>query len=210
VAHATGHGAKPGAVETALDDGGNDWLIPAGAAALVLAVLIVGGLFLMATMAAQQLPELTSKRDSAKMEVSTLEVRQAELKKKVELDQSLLTMVNNAKIRNHVYVALTDDLKHKTPQQLWIQTLTADDKLELVGKGLNHNAVIHFAQSFDAAPYTKAVLIDSIKEERLNGTLIYNFKISGGVSLDPSMLSGSDAEEPAAPKPPTAAPKPGA
>lgn len=183
---ATSNSALDAAV--AGDDDPKHWLIPAGVGAMLLALLLTGGLYVWAMMVSQQLPSITSKRDSAKMEVSGLESRQRELKKKAELDQSLLELVNQGKMRNRIYVALTDDLKRKTPQQLWIQTLKVNEGLELSGKGMNHNAVIHFAQSFDDAPYTKAVLIDSIKEDRLNGTIIYNFKISGGIQLTPSLL----------------------
>jgi hypothetical protein len=142
--------------------------------------------------------------------VAGLEARQRELKRKAELDKRLLEAVKNARLRNRVYVALTEDLKRKTPQQLWIQTLKIGDALEFHGKGLNQNAVIHFARSFDDAPYTQAVLIDAIKEERFNGSLVYDFKISGGVRLTPELSPPDkmpDGTSPASPAPPS---KPGA
>jgi hypothetical protein len=129
--------------------------------------------------------------------VSGLTSRQQELKKKAELDQTLMDMVMKSKVRNHVYVAFTDDLKEKTPQQVWIQNLKVSDKLEMIGKALNHESVITFAKSFDSAPYSKAVLIDSIKEGKLGASIIYDFKISGGVNLDKSLLNQTDGLQPA-------------
>jgi hypothetical protein len=122
------------------------------------------------------------------MEVSTLEARQQELKKKVELDQALLAMIQRAKIRNQVYVSLTDDLKNNTPEKIWIRSLEVNDTMELSGKALSHQSVINFARGFDEAPYTSDIVIKSIKEGRLGGALVFDFLIDGGVNLDPSIL----------------------
>ncbi len=180
------------------EGGGPAWLIPAGVASLLLGGIASAGLWAMATAVGAQIPDLQNKVDAAKVEVSGLESRQAELKKKVELDQTLLDMVQKSKIRNQVYVALTSDLKAKTPEEVWIQNLTVNDVFELAGKALNHKSVINFAKSFDAAPYTKAILIDSIMEGKLGGSLIYDFKISGGVNLDKSILPPAAGKTPAA------------
>ena len=171
--------------------GGNEGpptLIIAGVACLVLSVLACGILFLLSVAVEQQIQPLTNQRDSVRMQVASLEGRQAELRRKLELDQSLLQAIHNARLRNRVYVALTDDLKRKTPQQLWIQTMKVGTALEMDGKSMNQNAVLDFARSFDSAPYTQAVLIDSIKEEKLKNTLVYDFKISGGVRLVPELI----------------------
>lgn len=173
------------------DLGGDDGppaLIMAGAACLILSVLVTGVLFLMATMAEQQIQPLTSNRDSMRMQVASLEGRQAELRRKLELDKSLLEAVHNARLRNRVYVALTDDLKRKTPQQLWIQSMKVGQSLEVQGKAMHQNAVLDFARSFDSAPYTQSVLIDSIKEEKLKTSVVYDFKLSGGVRLAPELM----------------------
>lgn len=212
-------GSSSAASEVAADidsgDGPPPWLIPAGVASLVLGGIASGVLYGMASMSAMQIPDLTSKLESAKVEVAGLQTRQAELKKKVELDKSLLEMVEKAKIRNHVYVAFTEDLKHKTPEQLWVQQLLVNDEVTMEGKALNHQSVINFAKSFDTAPYTRAVLIDSIKEGRMGASLVYDFKISGGVNLDKSILpsnagSTHSATPAAEPSPAVEAPKSGA
>ncbi len=168
--------------------GGPAWLIPAGLVSLLLSGIATGALWLLATSVAGQVPGVQSKVDALKVEVSGLESRQKELKRKAELDQTLIEILETAKVRNFVYVALTDDLKRKTPTQIWIQSLEVKDGLALTGKALNHKAVIQFAKSFDAAPYTKAVLIDSIMEGTMGPNLVYDFKISGGVNLDKSLL----------------------
>lgn len=164
------------------------WLIPAGVASIVLGGMASAIVWMMAMSVTSQVPDLQSKVDGTRVEVSGLESRQRELKRKAELDQSLIEMLEKAKIRNHVYVALTDDLKRKTPTEVWIQTMLVNDGIALAGKALNHKAVINFAKSFDVAPYTKAVLIDSIVEGKIAGSLVFDFKISGGVNLDKSIL----------------------
>lgn len=168
------------------------WLIPAGVTSIAIGAVASGVLWLMAMSVAAQVPEAQSKVDGVKVEVSGLESRQRELKRKAELDQSLIQTIEKAKVRNYVYVALTEDLKSKTPTEVWIQTMLVNNGMELAGKALNHKAVINFAKSFDAAPYTKAVLIDSIVEGKLSGSLVYDFKISGGVNLDKSILPTPD------------------
>jgi Tfp pilus assembly PilM family ATPase len=173
------------------------WLIPAGIVSLLLGGVATGIVYVMTAMAADQVPKAQAKVDTIKVEVSGLTSRQQELKKKAELDQTLMDMVMKSKVRNHVYVAFTDDLKEKTPQQVWIQNLKVSDKLEMIGKALNHESVITFAKSFDSAPYSKAVLIDSIKEGKLGASIIYDFKISGGVNLDKSLLNQTDGLQPA-------------
>lgn len=164
------------------------WLLPAGIGSLALGGVSSAILWLMAAMTGAQVPDLQNQVDSVKVRVAGLQSRQAELKRKAELDQSLIETIEKAKIRNYVYVSLTEDLRKKTPTEVWIQSLKVNDGMELAGKALNHKAVINFAKSFDETPYTKAVLIDSIVEGKMGGSLVYDFKISGGVNLDKSLL----------------------
>lgn len=185
------------------------WLIPAGVFSFLAGGIATGIIYALAAMAANDVPDRQAKVDTAKVEVSGLQSRQKELKKKAELDKSLMDMVLNAKIRNQVYVALTDDLKEKTPQKVWIQAIKVSDQLEMSGKAISHQSVINFAKSFDNTSYTKAVLIDAIKEGKLDGKIIYDFKISGGVNLDKKLLdrtaglpSASPSSLPAGEKPP--------
>ncbi len=195
---------KMAAVASDSNGGSPGWLIPAGLASLVLGGLISAALWLLAVSVSSQVPGVQSKADGLKVEVSGLSSRQAELKRKAELDQTLIDILKTAKVRNFVYVALAEDLKRKTPAQIWIQSLEVKDGLTLKGKALNHKAVIQFAKSFDAAPYTKAVLIDSIMEGTMGPNLVYDFKISGGVNLDKSMLPPA---QPAPASSPEAKPK---
>lgn len=185
-----------------------NWLVPAGVASIVIFGLITAGLFALSSYTAMQLPDLQKKRDNAKLAVANLETRQRELKKKVELDQTLLELVNKARIRNHVYVALTQDLAEKTPEKVWIHSMKVNDSMELSGKALSHQSVINLARSFDKSNYSKAILINSIKEGRLNGTLVYDFKIGGSVYLNPALLDEAAANQQPA-EPGSSAEKPG-
>lgn len=176
-------------------DGDGSPLIPIGGAAFILSGLITAGLFIASMMVGQQVPQLESKRDSAKTEVSTLESRQAELKNQVALNQALLAMIQSSRIRNHIYVALTEDLRQKTPEKIWIRSLQVNDAMELDGKALSHQSVINFARGFDEAPYGKDIVIKSIKEGRLGGTLVFDFVIGGGINLDPSLLNEAPVDK---------------
>jgi len=170
------------------DDSGPGPLITAGGILCAVAVLVSLALFFLNMITSQQVPDLTSKRDSMQMQVSALQSQVTELKRKSALDKSLLEAVHNAQIRNQIYIGLTSDLKRKTPQQVWLETLTAGDILSVSGKAMNQSAVIHFAQSFDDAPYTKAILIDSIAENKVSETTVFDFKFSGGIKLAPQLL----------------------
>lgn len=176
----------PAGLEDASDGGTS--LIPIGIGSLLVGGLASAGLFIAAMLSGQQIPPLESQRDTIKMEVSSLQARQQELRKRAELDQSLLAMIQKAKVRNHVYVALTDDLKNKTPEKIWIRSLEVNEALELSGKALSHQSVINFARTFDDPAYTRDIVIKSIKEGRLGGALVFDFVIRGGVNLDPAIL----------------------
>lgn len=173
------------------DPSAPDLFMPIGVGAIVLSCILTGILFLMGTLSGQGIPELQSKLDSSRMAVTALQGHEQELRTKASLNQDLQNVLKQAKARAHIYVALTDELKNKTPtDQVWIQTLKIDtaggnSPLEIDGKALNHQSVINFARGFDNVPYTKAVLIDAIKEGKVSGNLVYDFKISGSLNLAP-------------------------
>ncbi len=189
------------------DTGMGDKLIPIGGVLLALSVIATGILFFMATTTASKVAGLTSTRDGKQMEVSALTQRENELKRKAALDKTLLTLINEARIRNQIFVNITDDLQRKIPTNVWLSTMEVNDSMHVTGKGLNHSSIIHFAQSFDDAPYTRAVLIDSIQEGKMNNKLVYDFRISGGIQLNPSLLkndltaSPTNGETPPSTKP---------
>jgi Tfp pilus assembly PilM family ATPase len=182
------------------ESGAPDLFIPMGVVVLMLSFVATGILYAMGLLSGQGIPDLESKLEASKLAVSALQTREQELRSKSNLNHELQDVLKQAKARAHVYVALTDELKERTPsQQVWIQTLKIDSiagesPMELDGRALNHQSVINFARSFDDVPYTKAVLIDSIKEGKLSGNLIYDFKISGSVNLAP-VLSKIEAEK---------------
>lgn len=200
-------------VKMDVSDGGTaDLFIPIGAMALVLCAITTGILFAMGTISGQGLPDLQSKLDSAKNDVAVLQGREKILKSKANLNQDLQNVLKQAKAKAGVYVALTDELKERTPtDQVWIQSLKMDSQsggnpMEVEGKALNHQSVINFARSFDDVPYTKAVLIDAIKEGKMSGNLVYDFKLSGSINLEPMLSKSNTAHsdmDPGAPSPET-------
>lgn len=202
-------GNEPGAKIDTGDSASADLFIPLGIGAIVLGAIVTGIMCGLSFLSGQGIPDLESKVNSTQVEVTALQARETELRSKLNLNQDLQTALKQAKARTHIYVALTDELKEKTPSdQVWIQTLKITNAgsaspLELDGKALNHQSVINFARSFDDVPYTKAVLIDAIKEGKLSGNLIYDFKISGSLNLD-SVVSkfGADSSAPSTPSAP--------
>lgn len=189
------HESKPAAIASgAAEEGGGNVLMPLGGLAIVFGLLITGALMAGAWLAGQGIPELESKVSGVQNEIAQLELEQRALKKQLELDDLLLSLIRQARMRNHVYVAMTEDLTRKTPERIWISVLEANTGMKLHGKALNHQSVINFARSFDSAPYTGAVLIDSIKEGRLNGVRIFDFVIGGRVNLDLPLPSEENAD----------------
>lgn len=170
-----------------------DWMLPAGVVSILIGLVATGGLMAASAMAEGQKNQLEPKRDEAKLAVDNLLAKEAELKKKAELDQTLLKRVTDARIRNKVYLAMTEDLRQKTPEKVWIYSMDIGSDFALNGKALSHQSVINFARSFDQSSYTKAVEIQSIKESLLNGSLVYDFKIGGNVFLDPSLVAPQDS-----------------
>ena len=166
------------------------FVIAGGAVAIALSLLLTAGLFVANEFFLKsQVANLQQTKDQEAASISLLQVKERELKEKVEVDTRLLDMVTHAKIRNHIYVALTDDLIKKKPGNIWIYSVSVDDRLAMLGKALSHQEVIDFARSFDATPYVKSVLIDSIKESVLHGTRVFDFKIGGNVHLDPALIA---------------------
>lgn len=184
----TAQGAGASGTLPTEESGASDWLIPAGITSAVIGGLVTAGLFTAASISGAQLPELQARRDALQADVTSLTDRQQQLKKKVDVDTGLLDMVQQGKVRNHVYVALTEDLKEKTPEKIWIRTLKIDNAMEINGKALSHESVITFARSFDSVPYGKAISIKEIKEGKLGGALVYDFTIAGNINLDPTWM----------------------
>ena len=185
-------GAGSGAADS--DDDNAGVFIPAGLGVMVLCCIASGVLFLMGMFSGFGLPELQAKVDSTNSEIESLKATESDLRSKVNLNDYLQEVLWHAKARTRSYVSLTDELKKKIPtESVWIQNLKVtghDDNniLEITGKSLNHQAVISFARSYDAVPYTSAILIDSIKEMKIGIRRVYDFKISGNLNLT-SILS---------------------
>lgn len=180
------------------DSASADLFIPVGAAGMGLCVVATGILCALGFVSGQGLPELESKVDSTRAELTSLQVKEKELRSKANLNHDLQNILKQAKARTTAYVALTDELKQRTPtEQVWIQALKVDaqgggNPLTMGGKALNHQSVINFARNFDDVPFTRSFLIDSIQEGKLGGTLVYDFKLSGTINLDP-LMPASDA-----------------
>jgi Tfp pilus assembly PilM family ATPase len=190
-------GDSGGKIESG-DSTSADLFIPIGVAGLGICAVVTGILCAMGFVSGQGIPELETKVESVKSELASLQVHERELRSKANLNQDLQKILREAKARTTAYVALTDELKERTPtEQVWIQSLKVASQdganpMTMDGKALNHQSVINFARTFDDVPFTKSVLIDSIQEGKLGSTLVYDFKLSGTISLD-TMMSKLDS-----------------
>jgi hypothetical protein len=94
---------------------------------------------------------------------------------------------------------LTDDLQQKKPRRLWVQDIHVGGgennqfagKIAFEGKAHDHQEILHYARRFDQVPYVKSFAIGEIKEERLMGSPMFNYKIEGELNLNPSLLPSS-------------------
>jgi len=173
--------------------GGNSPLIGMGVGALVLALIASAVLWGVSAFMQGEVAKLQTENDTQKATVAALTVQQTELQAKVSVYQKLKEELDKARIRNQVYVSLTDDLRSKSPEKLWIQEVDVngkdfEDKVAFQGKALAHEDVIDFARSFDGEPYVNAVAIDEIQEESMGTTPVFNYKIKGDLILNKDML----------------------
>lgn len=186
----TGGGAT---ASTMSEPGGNSPLIGIGAGALILALIVSAILWGVGAFMQGEVTKLTAENDSRKATVAALTTQETELKAKVSVYQKLKEELDKARIRNQIYVSLTDDLRNKSPEKLWIQEVDVngkdyEDKVAFQGKALAHEDVIDFARSFDGEPYVNAVAIDEIQEESMGSTPVFNYKIKGDLNLNKDML----------------------
>lgn len=170
-----------------------DMLMKLGVGSIAAGVLMTGALFGANEFWAKgEVAKLQTRQQQMTQDIASLQARINILKAENAVQEALMTMIKNARIRNKVYVELTGDLQKKTPEKLWVHSLKVGDELELAGNALAHQAVINFARSFDGLPYLSSVMIDSIKENFIAGTTLFDFKIGGNVVLDKHMLNQAE------------------
>jgi len=162
---------------------------------LLIALLATGVLFgVNEFVLKNQVKDLQTKKDQVSIELARLQQREKELRAKATVEQNLMQLIENAQIRNRVYVALLNDLRRKTPSNnAWIYAMDVNNRVRLKGKSLSHQAVIDLARSFDNEPYIQAVLIDSMKETMLHGNRVFDFEVGGNVRLNPALLQAAPA-----------------
>jgi hypothetical protein len=164
------------------------WLPNVGIATCIIMGLLWGGLTLYGTMLGNQASQLDSKREQLDSELLALNQQVALAQAKYKVQTELLDLAKNARIRNIVYQKLAEDLKFKTPNQMWLNNIEVGETVTIEGKALHHESVLALAKSFDNAPYVSAVLIDSIKEALLSNQPVFDFKIGGQVNKNPALI----------------------
>jgi hypothetical protein len=176
------------------------FLTVGGGALLVLSLIIWGILALVDMFYFQA--QLLAKAG----EVSQLTAQITELDNKILTIKGVSDYQNFAKeamrqtkIRNSAFVSFMNDLRDKSPGQLWVYQVKVDDKLAVLGRALEHQSVLNLAKSFDDVPYAKKILIKSIKEAMVGGQPVFNFQFDGELNLKPDLLQ--PVETPVAPAP---------
>ncbi|MEB3287169.1 MAG: hypothetical protein VKJ04_06665 [Vampirovibrionales bacterium] len=188
--------------ESGVGDDNSSPLIPIAGVCVVIAMLLSGALWLGATSLAGTVESLQVKANEKKATVAQLTAEKDDLQAKVSVYQQLKAALDEARIRNRVYVALSDDLQRKSPRRLWVQDIHVggagdkgkayEGKIAFEGKALQYEDVIRFARSFDRVPYLGDFAIEQIKEQRLLGVPLFNYKMQGKLKLDQSLLPSSN------------------
>ena len=185
-----GSGGNAGAVAAAASvSEGNDalagTLMTAGIVGSVLAAVVAGGLYAYdAFMIKGELAQVETQNTALLTEVSALQADVATWRRRTNIDGTVMDLIKDAAKRNQVYVQLAEDLKNKTPGDLWVYNVKVEDKIEVQGKAMHHKNILSFAKSFDDAKYMTSVLIDSIAEEMLHGQRVFTYKIGGNIALN--------------------------
>lgn len=105
-------------------------------------------------------------------------------------------------LRNLAFVDFVEDLKQKTPGQVWVHSIkildqytpkgsqeeTLSDVIILEGRATEHQSAINLAKNFDLVPYAKDFTISSIKEGFVGDTPIFNFEIIGRLNTSNDKL----------------------
>lgn len=163
---------------------------------LISSAVVVGVLWVALFIGGMVLAEQAGRKEKEKLQVqgsvAMLNHRRDELKERIDAQSQLAKIATDAKIRNLVFVNLSQDLQRKTPPKLWINHLDVGSDVNIMGKSLAHQSVIELAKNFDGAPYVSGVLINSIKEDFVGRTSVFNFKLSGQVRLNPNLLQQMD------------------
>ncbi len=190
---------KPGAapaVELDEDDNTSSLLIGAGVLSIVGSLLLGAGLFMTNEFwFKQEVQKAEQAQQAEQLQLAQLQSELSVLKDRDAVDKALIGIIENAEIRNKVYVMLTEDLRRKTPPKLWVQEIKVNGKVKFEGKAVSHQDILDFAKSFDTVPYVRAVAVDSITEELLEGTPVFNYKIAGNLALSKDLLNPPNMEQ---------------
>lgn len=169
---------------------------------LVMNNLVIGG----------QIGDLTSKKATLEAEKADLEMKISQNRGTYDIQTFAIDTKQKAKIRNTVFTKLIDDLREKTPANVWISEIkvVGDDTITVAGKALEHQSVLDFAKAFDDVPYAENIGISKLSEGSMGLTPVYLYNISGKVKLAPEVLQSEASPAEASPDGQTADPAAGA
>ena len=175
-----------------LDEGsqGNiDWIIPVGAAILVLCLIGTAVVYGINFTISGKVPELEGQQAAAQTANAALQSEINTLKAQVDQDTRLLDVIGGAAVRNKVYVKLSDDIRHKVPEGAWVRSIDVTaGALEIQGVSKSDKQVVNFAKQFNNSFYAQGVGVESIKQKLIGGTPVFDFMIKGTINTDPSLL----------------------
>ncbi len=189
-------GAAAAVVEDVEEGPGPTILIVSGAVLTFLALLVWGGLAAFNVFfLGLQVQNLTAEEGVKMNRTQQLTLEMNALRMTSDLRAQVIDVINQARIRNAIYLNLTEDLQSLTPDKVWVYHIEAGDGLALEGKALSHQAVIDFARQFDSLLYARDVIIDGIQEEANGSSILYKFKIHGRSHFNEKLISGETSSE---------------
>jgi Tfp pilus assembly PilM family ATPase len=170
------------------------WTMPAWVASFVLLLLIFGGCWFGESMINGEVSTLESQKSAVTNEIAMLDTQLTKLKAQLQLHINLADIAKNARLRNIVYNKLSDDLRYKTPEKLWLSKISVGDDLTFEGKALTHEAALDFARGFDDSDYVSTVMLNALSENVIGTTPLYDFQVGGKIKLNPALLAATTPE----------------
>jgi Tfp pilus assembly PilM family ATPase len=131
---------------------------------------------------------LTADEQSLGADIAQVKYQIDQSRGNYDLQAFTIDVKERTKIRNTVLDKLVEDLRTKTPANVWISHVKVDDDILMEGKALEHQSVLAFAKSFDTVPYAGSIVIDQLKEGFVGSAPVYEYKIKGKVRLAPELL----------------------
>jgi Tfp pilus assembly protein PilN len=177
-------------------------------AAVLGGLMLAGaGVFgLLNLMTGQQLAQLEQEKTTLASQLAQTQQQAETLRQRTSIHTQLLESAQRIQAHNATYQKLAKDLRQNMPSSVWIHRIKAGEGLEIEGKALEHQAVIHLARHFDEVGYLQDVDFASLKEGMVGKKPVYEFTLNAQV-VTPTPPMAALAQQTPSPDPTTPLPK---